>query len=60
MTNGEKFEEVFGFPTEGCPVTERICRCMPNHCSDCPFDEWETKEYKECFKLDWSKLNETE
>jgi hypothetical protein len=54
MTNREKFKEVFGFYPDmvSCVVPRKICKMQKgNGCDNCPFDDWWSKEYKECFEL---------
>lgn len=58
MTNGEKFEEVFGFVPENkyCIVPDKICKyvCATEkiiRCAECPFHDYFKKEYKPCFRL---------
>ena len=52
MTNSEKFKEVFGFAPndDACCVPVKVC-IKQIECEFCPFDDWWSKEYKECFEL---------
>ncbi len=54
-TNGEMFEETFGFKpcinSEFCIIPEKVCEKIEYNCERCPFHMWWDKEYKPCFEL---------
>lgn len=60
MTNGEKFQEVFGFEPDkdACIFPDNVCRKIQQDeivvhadCEDCPLYHFFDKEYMDCFKM---------
>ena len=51
MTNGKKFEKVFGFTPQGCVLPTKVCVLNHANCRKCVFDGFWDKPYKGCFEL---------